>query len=812
MLRFTLALALLFSTASAQDRSSITGIITDAETGKPLAGAIVVASGTAVGTNTSASGEFLLTVPAAGTIDMEFRYIGYTTVRRTVDLRTDVTLRLSIALQPTVLPGQTIVVTATRARERETPATFSTLDARELASRYSTQDIPQLLSELPSTTWYSENGNGIGYNYLNIRGFDQRRISVMINGIPQNDPEDHDVYWLDFPDLVGSLQDIQVQRGGGSAFYGPPAIGGSVNLITTTFSRVPAMDFYSGYGGYNTRKLSAAMNSGLVAGRYLFFGRLARITSDGYRDRSWTDFGSYFLGAVRFDETMTTQVNFYGGPISDHLAYYGIPKVDACSADESRRRANPIARPEEIENFSQPHAEVLHEWRLSDRLTLNNAIFYVSGSGFYDYDGTWAPYSYFRITSAHGFPVGGDPDTLFIPGALIRAYVDNTQFGWLPRLQWSHEDGVLTAGIEWRRHRSLHWGALRWGDALPAGVATDAHYYEYRGAKDILSVHAQELYHLRPEVSILLGVQYVRDRYRLYDERFVGTEFTVPYAFLNPKVGINWNLSEAFNAYLQVAHTSHEPRLKNLYDAAEASRPTSWGAVRPQFAETTPGVYDFSRPLVKPEVMTSLELGSAYMRDNVRASANLYWMEFRDEIIPNGQLDRFGEAVTGNADRTRHVGLELAGRWELIPGLALDGSMTLSRNRLVHYLVYETDGARKLDGNAVVGFPDRMGNVRVSYRTSRLAAGCGMQYVGESYTDNLQDPDGGHVDPSRRLDAYSVWNLWCSFGPVPLGGAAVEVQLQVNNLFNLRYASHGDADQFFPAATRNGFASVKVSL
>ena len=83
------------------------------------------------------------------------------------------------------------------------------------------------MSELPSTTFYSESGNGIGYNYLSIRGFDQRRITVSVNGIPQNDPEDHNVYWLDFPDLLANTELIQVQRGAGSGVFGYPAIGGS---------------------------------------------------------------------------------------------------------------------------------------------------------------------------------------------------------------------------------------------------------------------------------------------------------------------------------------------------------------------------------------------------------------------------------------------------------------------------------------------------------------------------------------------------------------------------------------------------------
>ena len=138
-----------------------------------------------------------------------------------------------------------VIITATQAKERETPVTFSNITHRQLAERYSVQDVPVLLSDLPSTTTYSENGNGIGYNYINLRGFDQRRLSVMVNGVPQNDPEDHNVYWLDFPDLLASTDNIQVQRGAGSAFYGPPAVGGSVNLVTNPFRSEPRITLES---------------------------------------------------------------------------------------------------------------------------------------------------------------------------------------------------------------------------------------------------------------------------------------------------------------------------------------------------------------------------------------------------------------------------------------------------------------------------------------------------------------------------------------------------------------------------------------
>jgi iron complex outermembrane receptor protein len=799
-----LGMVLLAAAAHAQRSGGIAGVITDGETSSPLPGANVSLAGTGLGTTTSPDGGFrLLSVPP-GTYILRVSFVGYATEQRSVRVQPDSILLINLALTPGIIPGQAITVTATRGRERETPATFSMLERQDIQERHTTQDIPVLLSELPSITTYSESGNDIGYTYLNIRGFDSRRVAVMVNGVPQNDPEDHNVYWLDMPDLASSVEDIQVQRGAGSAFYGPPAIGGSVNVVTEDFGRRRGLELSAGMGSYNTRKYSLAFSSGLLENQYAIHARLSRTLSSGYRDRAWIDFSSYFFGAIRYDPTMTTQINLYGGPIADGLAYFGIPKQDV--QDRDLRRANPISRPEEIENFSQPHYELLHEWRLSSRLTMNNTFFMVTGNGFFDYDGSWAPYSYYRITPEFGFPVQGDPDTLYIPDALIRAQVTNRQYGWLPRLTWKGPSSEFIVGGEFRIHRSLHWGRLQYGGQLDVPVPFDYRYYEYHGAKDITSVYAHALVDLSSSVKLLAELQYAWNRYRLYDEKFVGTDFEVPYHFLNPRVGVNLNLDNRWSTYLSLALTSREPRLKNLYDAAEASTPVSWGAVTPQFVQNADGSYDYTHPLVTPEHLFNVELGGAYTTETLRLGANLYWMEFTDEIVKSGQVDRFGQPVTGNAERTRHAGLEISARVLLLPEFELAANGTVSRNRFVRHTDYSTGGPLALDGNPIAGFPDLLGNVRISYRADGLTLSVSGRYVGKQYTDNFRDE-------ANTVDPYAVSSITGSYLLQDVfSDADLEIRVQVNNLFDTLYAAYGEGDRFFVGAERNAFVSLALRL
>jgi iron complex outermembrane receptor protein len=800
-------------------QGTIRGRVLDAEKNLPLIGANIVLVESVHGASTDSAGQFAIANLDEGTYTLKASFVGYIAQWQSVAVKANEAVTLTFSLEPTALPGQTVVVTGIRARRRETPVTFSNLERNDIVERYTVQDIPLLLSELPSITCYSENGNGIGYNYLNIRGFDQRRLAVMVNGVPQNDPEDHNVYWLDFPDLASNTDNIQVQRGAGTAFYGPPAIGGSVNIITTNFTNQRKISIYGGTGSYNTQKYSVSASSGLVDNRYSIYGRLSKIKSDGYRDRSWVEFNSYFLGAVRFDEDMTTQIHFYGGPIADHLAYYGIDKSEM--GDRAKRKANPIARDEEIENFSQPHYELLHEWRLSDRLTLNNTFFFVSGSGFFDYDASWADTSYFRLTLDNGFHAQGDPSN-----ALIRAYVDNRQYGWLPRVTYSHGSGELTAGAEIRIHRSLHWGRIQWAENLPEGLTPDYHYYEYRGGKDIVSLYAHEMYRFRQDLTLMLDLQYAFNRYRLYDEKFLNTDFTVPYHFLNPRVGLNYNLTDQWNAYVNLARTSHEPRLNNLYDAGSER-----DGATPQFEINPSGGYDFSKPLVKPESLSDVELGFGYANKDFRFNLNLFWMDFEKEIVKQGQLDRFGQPITGNAERTNHQGIEMSGVLRFFDGFELAANTALSRNRFTKQTTYLNaknivSGLKEiipvqLDGNRISGFPDLLGNARLTYRHDSFTASVALQYVGSQYTNNFEDmkqvvSNGKSYQLftyDNRVDPYAVMSLWVGyqFGAL-LGLNGLELKLQVNNLFDNLYATHGESDEFFPAAERNFFLSLNFDM
>jgi len=789
------------------------GVVRDASTGMPLTGANVLLLPGERGMPTDRAGRFSFDHLKPGAYSLRISYVGYRTVVQEITVaQTDVSVRIDMYSAPS--PGPEIEISAIKARERFSPVTFSDLRREDIAKEYTVQDIPVLLSDLPSATFYSESGHGIGYNYLRIRGFDQRRLAVMVNGIPQNDPEDHNVYWINLVDLLGNTEEIQVQRGAGSAFYGPPAIGGSINIVTGDFSDRKGITLSGGAGSYNTQRFALAVASGLIDDKYTFYGRLSRISSDGYRDHSYLKASSYYLAASRYDERVTTRVNVYGGPLEDGLVYRGLPKFAIKNREERRKNYNyweaadgkytytQTRRPQEHEQFNQPHYEVLNEWRVTDRLFLNSALFHVVGQGYFDFDGTgWTNASYFRMTPEYGFDAPVDPIN-----PIIRAYVDNRQVGWLPRVTIKHDNGTFVSGFELRRHRSLHWGRVQWAEGLPEGLDPHRHYYEYRGGKDIAAVYAQEQYRLSSRINLMGNVQYVFNRYTLFDESYVGTDFNVDYHFINPRLGINYNLSDAWNLYSNVSWTNREPRLKNLYDAGESS-----GGATPQFAMIDDNRYDFSSPVVKPEQLLNIELGAGFTRNRHRVLFNGFLMDFKDEIVRRGGLDRFGQPITGNAEKTLHLGLELSARYHPTEHLTLDVNGMFSRSRLKSHTVFVRNEQREyvpfaLDGNRIAGFPEQIANVKLTWRRYGVTAVASWKYVGDQFTDNFQDDD-------RRVDAWNIVNLIIGYRtPAFMGFRSAEIRLAINNLFDVLYAQSGVDDQFFVGAERNFFFDLSFDL
>ncbi len=743
-----------------------------------------------------------------------------------------------------------VTVTASPEITESASVSYTEVDEATIKELYNYEDMPVLLSHLPSITTYSDAGNGIGYTYLTMRGFDQRRIAVTINGIPQNDPEDHNVYWIDFPDLAANTGQIQVQRGAGLNTYGPAAIGGSVNIRSSNIASERSIELSTGMGWQsyqagegktvpNVSKFAFDFSSGLIDTSYAIAARISRINSRGYRNLSDATLNSYFLSAVVLGDDITTQINMFGGPLEDELVYYGVAKNDVTDPEMRLKNYSYLEtdgngnvaygmerRPQEIENFSQPHYELLNDWAVSEDISIKSSLFYYKGTGFFDFDGSWADAATLQLTPENGFEEGIEP-----VDAIVRAYVDNDHYGWIPRVEMSHEDGQLTIGAEIRQHRSEHYGQIPYAGGLPAGFDPDYKFYEYYGERDIYSLWLREVYEASRELTLSADLQVTYNRYGMTDV-YLGTSpveyqsanngvvsgsgelFSVDYVFVNPRLGANYKLTDELNIWSSVALTTREPRMANLFDGSSLA----YGATPLFKTENVEGeyVYDFSEPLVTPEQLLDIEAGAYYRSEDLSADITVYYMSFTDELVKSGQLGIFGDPIDGNAPKTLHMGLELSATAQLLgtveSGLQVSANATLSSNEITEFNYVtgvDTLGQEQsidLSGNSIAGFPDMMANIMLTGTHAGGSLTLLNKYVGEFYTDNFQNE-------VNKNDAWNVVNLYASYklNDVPFG-EYVRFNIQVNNLFNTLYSMSGEGDQFFPGAERNYYAGIALGL
>ncbi len=756
-----------------------------------------------------------------------------------------------------------VTVTSLKAGDK-TPVPFVEITRSDIENTYSTQDVPSFLAGQPSIIFYSENGNGIGYSNLTMRGFNQRRIAVMINGIPQNDPEDHNVYWIDFPDLTSNLESIEVQRGAGLINYGAAAIGGSINLSTSNYinKKGIVLTFGGGWQQFdnnlqlNVNKESVQFASGLVDDKYSFYGRLSRIWSGGVRSRSWAELQSYFFSAARFDENITTQINVFGGPLTDGLAYTGLPKH--YNEDYKLRRQNlswwsydstgenisytQQRDTREKEGFSQPHFELLNDIAISDNIEMLSSLFYYQGDGYFDYNGEWADTSMLRITHSQGFTPTKNPTN-----TLIRAWVNNKHGGWIPRFVIKHNSGELLLGGEMRFHRSYHFANINFANGLPDDYNQNYKIYEYRGIRDIYSVYAREQFNINSNLLLYGELQLTNQRYAI-DREKAGNHYTeyksidgatvgnggkifdLNYTFLNPRLGINYSLNSTHKIYGFMAITNREPRMRNIYAADD-----SYFGAKPLFegrVENTTVHYDFNKPLSKPEQMLDIEIGYTLRQTHFYLNANLYFMDYKNELVKSGQIDIFGNPITGNADKTRHYGIELTAQYNGLKTsfgtFDLAANATFSRNKIIKYdWITSADNGKKqmisLAGNDISGFPSLMGNISLNYTLGHFGVRLVYMNVGEFRTDNfgellinskaLKDYLGGGYYRDNILDSYNVLNAWVSYKFVNVMKMQhIKITAQVNNLLNKLYNAGGEGKHFFPAAERNLYLGLEIGL
>ncbi len=679
---------------------------------------------------------------------------------------------------------QNVQVVSTRAGKK-TPMAFTDMDRQTLKAVNYGKDIPYLLSLTPSVTMTSDAGNGIGYTTLRVRGTDPSRINITANGVPMNDAESSQLFWVNMGDFASSVQSVQIQRGVGTSTNGTGAFGATVNMQTENIGTTPYMGLDLSGGSYYTHKQTLRFGTGLLGGHWGVQGRLSNIGSKGYLDRASTKLNSYLLQAGYFgDNTVVKFLTWNGQEETYHAwnytskqeqALYG-RTYNSCGYMGTDSEGKMHFYDNQTDHYHQQNFQLIWNQHLSRTLNLNATAHYTRGDGYYE--------QYKRNKSLAKYGLSGDKGDV-----IEQKKMGNDFYGLIASLVYTGRKTNATVGGGWNRYDGDHFGQV-------VGVP-DFEYYRNNAKKSDFNVYGKVSYELARGLSAFADLQYRRVDYRMQDptdsygynkdgKYIIDDDFN----FFNPKFGLYYDITPNHKVYASYAIAHREPTRNDYEDNLGSA--------------------------LKAERLNDLEAGYKFQSGRFSAGVNLYYMDYKDQFVLTGELNAIGEAVAKNVGNSYRAGVELEAAWRPVDWFRWDANATFSENRAEDWTVTDNDGDTHNLGKTPLSFsPDVLFNNILTFEYHGLKAALQSQYVGDQYLTNTgfremecADANGNATRETLLLKAHFTTNIDLSyhFALPSCGVKDVTVGLSLYNIFSSKYDNNGWAA---PQFVKSG-SSVKA--
>ncbi len=798
---------------------TIEGVVTDAATGQPLEGATIIERGTTNGTSSRADGAFTLSL-STNINQLTISFIGYRTVNVSFH---DADEFLEIALDEQVILSGEVFVSALRVDD-STPIAYSNISRDMIESRNFGQDIPVLINTSPSVVSSSDAGAGIGYTDMRIRGVDQARINVTVNGIPLNDSESHGVFWVNMPDFASSTQNIQIQRGVGTSTHGAGAFGATMNLQTGMMRPDAYGDLTLGIGSYGTQKANVQLGTGLMDNGWQIEGRLSKIDSDGYMDRAESDLRSFYLSASRHGERSLLKADIFSGQQVTYQAWNGVPEpilnndsaqlenyitqlwLNEGSAAHWRsntgnRQFNEYTYENQVDNYQQDHYQLHYSYRLMDNWIANASLHYTYGRGYFEQFRLNDRLSTYNIS-----PVSIGEEVISRSDLVRRRWLDNHFYGAIFSTEIDRaEQWQLTLGGGYNEYDGDHFGEVIWARFAGDSDLGDR-YYDNNGFKKDFNIYGKLNYYFTPQLNAYADMQFRTVSYRFLGLRTDGVTGEVSditqqesLSFFNPKAGLVYRFADGQRVFASFSVGGKEPTRRDYVDSSADSRPD-------------------------PERLFNYEFGYTGQFNRFTLGLNLYYMLYKDQLILTGEVNDVGNTVRENVPDSYRAGIELQAGAQISTQLQWSGNLTFSRNKIDLYEYFLDDFDRggqqlqTLENVDIAMSPATIAKSMLTYQTGGFSANWNSQYVSRQYLDNTQTG-------SRSIDPYWVNDLILSYQIARFPFARnVIASLQINNILNEKYVSNGYTfgwisggqqqhfNYYFPQAERNFMLNMKVGF
>lgn len=819
-MRITIVFTFWMLTTTLWSQYDITGSVTTSA-GEPLEFASVFIPDTDYATYTDGSGQFFLPGVAAGDYQLLVTYVGYR--KQTLMISVEDDLELEVQMVGIIYNLDSLEISGNRV-DADGIFTHSNVDMDLLQATNLGQDLPVLLGNTTNMVYTSDAGAGIGYTGMRLRGSDQTRINVTINGIPWNDPESHGVFFVNLPDLATDASSIQIQRGVGTSTNGPGAFGGAVAIETHDIHVNPYARFGGMYGSFDSRRLTAALGTGIIGDGYSIDFRYSKIDSDGYIDRATSDLSSYSISMSKISENRAIRLDIISGDEVTYQSWFGAPEsvvnndsqgildhynrnrgslyntaADSVNLFGSDRRYNYYLYDNQVDDYGQRHVQLHWSEIFSDRLTTKTSLFYTRGRGFFEeFRRGESLINDYNITDL----LDDDDNVIDETDLVRRRWLDNHLLGVNITGQYLASDAAtISFGGSASQYLGDHFGDVVEVSQRGPLLRDFRQWYAGNGDKFDANAYAKVDYQIGSRWAVFADMQY-----RVVDYTIDGTDndlqvFDVEenYGFFNPKAGLSYTIDDKQQLYASFARGHREP-------------------VRSDFTDN-----DVST-IPRPERLDNYEMGYRHTTDRLQLSANAYLMQYTDQLIPTGALNDVGALLRVNVEDSYRAGIELEADYAITTKWQVGGNLALSRNRIETFtevLEDYTDGfaivTNTYSDTDIALSPDIVANARLTYRPMEaMTVRWLTQYVGEQYLDNTSNDQ-------RTIDAYLVNDLQMSYDIKGLGVQGVHLNLLIRNVLNAQYSANGytysyiigeviTENYLYPQAGRNVMLGVTVDL
>ena len=779
-----LATLLLLFPLLAFAQFSIKGKVSNKNSKESIAGAIIQINNTYIAAQSKSDGTYEVINLKKDTYVIRTSMIGFITKNDTIKIKENKDVNYTIELEESTVLMDEIIVVATRIDERSAFAN-SSINKSQIEEQNLGQDLPILLNQLPSVVTTSDAGAGIGYTGIRMRGIDATRINVTINGIPVNDAESQGTYWVDLPDIASSIDNIQVQRGVGTSTNGAGAFGGSLNIQTTKLNPKGYGEYNTSYGSFNTWKNTVNAGSGLINEKFTFDARLSKISSDGFIDRASSDLKSYYLAAtyygkksiikfITFSGLEETYQSWNGIPesrlkgdvnaMNDYIIRNGLSPSDALNLLNSNSRTyNQFTYQNQVDHYKQDYYQLHFSREINRNWDANIAFHFTKGKGYYEEYQSSQAYSNYGLAN---LIIG--TDTISTTDLVRRKWLDNNFYGTTFSLTYrSNKKLIATVGGAWNKYDGLHYGEIIWSQ-YASNSTLHKNYYNDTASKIDFNMFAKVVYSVTKKFSFYGDLQYRLVNYSFlgYDDSLKNVQQTVSLGFINPKIGLHYELNNYASIYLSYSVGNKEPSRNDFTQSTPASRP-------------------------KAEKLNDLELGYRHHVKKAEWAVNLYYMEYRNQLVLTGEVNNVGAYNRANVDNSYRAGIEAEVGIKILKNLTWKANLTLSKNKILNFEEfvdnYDSTAQRvNFYSETDIAFsPNVIAGSTITYEfIKNLKLSFVSKYVSKQYLDNT-------TNNSRKLDAFFTNDIRINYTLKTKHIREIAFTLAINNIFSEQYESNG---------------------